>query len=70
MQERNVDESASDRPIVIEVRGEPVGVIVNGDAGFRFLAVRLPAFAIDGETFESIEAAQRAAAEAVFHAET
>lgn len=49
------------RPIVIEVEGEPIGVVIPGAGGFRFLAVKLPVFAIDGETFDSIEAATAAA---------
>jgi hypothetical protein len=52
------------RPIVIEVEGEPLGVVVPADEGFRFLAVKLPVFAIDGQTFETIEAATIAATEA------
>lgn len=49
------------KPIVIEVSGQPLGVVVpNGDA-FRFLAVKFPVFAIDGQTFASVEAARQAA---------
>jgi uncharacterized protein (DUF934 family) len=49
------------RPIVIEVEGEPLGVAVPLAEGFRFLAVKLPVFAIDGRTYSSIEAATAAA---------
>ena len=49
------------RPIVIEVEGEPLGVVIRAAKGFRFLAVKLPVFAIDGETFDTIEAATAAA---------
>jgi hypothetical protein len=52
------------RPIVIEVEGEPLGVVVPAAEGFRFLAVRLPVFAIDGRTFATIEAATAAATDA------
>lgn len=52
------------RPIVIEVEGEPLGVVIPADEGFRFLAVKLPVFAIDGQTFETIEAATAAATDA------
>lgn len=56
------------RPIVIEVEGEPLGVVVRAAEGFRFLAVKLPVFAIDGQTFASIEAATAAATNAVTQA--
>lgn len=52
------------RPIVIEVEGEPLGVVVPSGESFRFLAVKLPVFAIDGEMFDSIEAARQAASAA------
>lgn len=52
------------RPIVIEVEGEPLGVVVPAGRGFRFLAVKLPVFAIDGQTFDTIEAATAAATDA------
>ena len=52
------------RPIVIEVEGEPLGVVIPADEGFRFLAVKLPVFGIDGQTFETIEAATAAASDA------
>ena len=46
------------RPIAIEVDGEPLGVVVPSNEGFRFLAVRYAAFALDGHIFESVEEAQ------------
>lgn len=49
------------RPITIEVRGEPLGVVLPEPEGYRFLAVRFNAFAIDGQVFESVDAARRAA---------
>ena len=50
------------RPIAIEVEGEPVGVLVAVNEGFRFLAVRLAAFGSDGKVFPTPEAAQEAVA--------
>lgn len=49
------------RPIAIEVDGEPLGVVVPTPEGFRFLAVRYSAFGIDGQIFDSVEAARAAA---------
>jgi hypothetical protein len=49
------------KPIVIEVSGEPLGVVIPAGDGYRFLAVKLPVFAIDGKVFASIEAARLAA---------
>ena len=65
MQEKSFGRAKALRPVVIEVNGEPQGVVVAENGGFRFVAVRLPAFAIDGVQFESIEAARVAAAEAL-----
>jgi len=53
------------KPIAIDVEGEPLGVVIPEEQGFRFLAVRLPVFPIDGVIFESVEAARRAAAGAL-----
>ena len=50
------------KPIAIDVGGEPLGVVIPSSEGFRFLAVRLPVFPLDGVVFPTIEAAQRAAA--------
>lgn len=66
MQENSLDRAKALRPIVIEVRGEPQGVVVPHEGGYRFLAVRLPAFAIDGQHFANVADAQIAA----FHAVT
>lgn len=46
------------RPVTIEVDGEPLGVVVPSDEGYRFLAVRYAAFALDGRIFHSVEDAQ------------
>ena len=52
------------KPIVISVAGEPQGVVVPNGQDFRFMAVKLGVFPLDGRIFQSIDAA-RAAAEAV-----
>ena len=65
MQHEILDRPSAPRPVAIEVDGEPLGVVVPADAGFRFLAVRLSAFPLDGQTFESIEAARQAIGDAV-----
>lgn len=52
------------KPIVISVAGEPQGVVVRNGNDYRFMAVKLGVFPLEGKIFESIEAA-RAAAEAV-----
>lgn len=63
MQERTFDRTKVQKPVVIEVGGEPLGVVVAHENGFRFLAVKLPAFAIDGQTYNSVEHARIAASE-------
>lgn len=54
-------EKPTSRPIAIEVRGEPLGVVLPEAGGFRFLAVRFNAFSIDGHVFETVDAARKAA---------
>jgi hypothetical protein len=49
------------RPIAIDVGGEPLGVVVPERDEFRFVAVRLNAFVIDGQRFKSVDAAREAA---------
>lgn len=46
------------KPIAIEVDGEPLGIVVPADEGYRFLAVRFAAFGHDGEIFASVEDAR------------
>lgn len=65
MQHPFVDKSEENRPVTIEVDGEPLGVVVPAPDGFRFLAVRYNAFAMDGHIFASVEAARSAVSEAV-----
>ena len=50
------------KPISIDVAEEPLGVVIPSAEGYRFLAVRLPVFSLDGRMFETVEAARRAAA--------
>jgi hypothetical protein len=57
------------KPIVISVAGEPQGVVVPNGQDFRFMAVKLGVFPLDGRIFQSIDAA-RAAAEAVVEGAT
>jgi len=65
MQERSVDRTKVHKPTVIEVGGEPLGVVVPHEGGFRFLAVKLPAFAVDGQLFDTVELAHFAVSKAV-----
>lgn len=69
MQHTPVDKPSGNKPIAIEVDGEPLGVVVPEEAGFRFLAVRFNAFGIDGQVFESVEAAEEAASLALSRAQ-
>lgn len=64
MQENNINRAKAQKPIVIEVGGEPLGVVVKHADGYRFLAVKLPAFAIDGQHFPSVEQAHLAVSKA------
>lgn len=65
MQHPLVSKQNGNKPVTIEVDGEPLGVVVPDPRGFRFLAVRFNAFPIDGQTFASVEAAQAAVSEAL-----
>jgi hypothetical protein len=65
MQESSFSRARAQRPIVIEVSGEPQGVVVPAEGGYRFVAVKLPAFAIDGQHFPSVDLATAAVARAV-----
>jgi hypothetical protein len=65
MQHQTLSRPPVVKPVAIEVDGEPLGVVIPATEGFRFLAVRLSAFAIDGEIFATVEAAREAAGVAV-----
>ncbi len=69
MQHQTFSRPPAARPVTIEVDGEPLGVVVPSDEGYRFLAVRLSAFALDGRTFGSIEEARLTIGEAI-HSES
>ena len=63
--QHSVERPVVARPIIIEVRGEPLGVLVRSGESYRFLAVKLPVFGIDGQMFDSVEEARAAATAAV-----
>jgi len=65
VQNETVSHQSQPRPVAMEVDGEPLGVVIPSNEGFRFLAVRLGAFVLDGQTFETIEAAREALGEAI-----
>jgi hypothetical protein len=58
MQYEPISRPRAVKPIAIEVDGEPLGVVVPSDEGYRFLAVRFAAFPLDGRIFESVEDAR------------
>ena len=65
MQESNFNRVRAQRPVVIEVSGEPQGVVVPAEGGYRFVAVKLPAFSIDGQHFPTVDLATAAVTRAV-----
>ena len=65
MQHAHFEKPHSAKPIAVDVDGEPKGVLVALDAGFRFLAVKFDAFGVDGQVFETIEAAEAAVRDAL-----
>ncbi len=65
MQHSHADRPVAARPVLIDVDGEPLGVVVRDGERFRFLAVKLPVFAIDGNVFDTVAEAQAAAQAAV-----
>jgi hypothetical protein len=58
MQHQSILRPPATRPIAIEIDGEPLGVVVPSGDGYRFLAVRLAAFGLDGRVFHSVEEAR------------
>jgi hypothetical protein len=58
MQHQTLSRPPAVKPIAIEVDGEPLGVVVPHDDGYRFLAVRFAAFSHDGRIFETVEQAR------------
>jgi hypothetical protein len=65
MQHAHFEKPKSARPIAVDIDGEPKGVLVTLDEGFRFIAVRLDAFGVDGQVFASVEAAEAAVRDAM-----
>ena len=65
MQHAHFEKPHSAKPIAVDIDGEPKGVLVALDDGFRFLAVKLDAFGVDGQVFASIEAAEAAVRDAL-----
>ena len=65
MQHQTISRPTTAKPIAIEVDGEPLGVVLPSDQGYRFLAVRFAAFEHDGRIFESVEAARAALGESL-----
>lgn len=65
MQLARIEKPQGTRPIAIDVDGEPKGVVVADDQGFRFLAVKFDAFAVDGQVFETVAQAENAVRAAV-----
>jgi hypothetical protein len=60
-----VHRPTDNKPVTVDVDGEPQGVLISDPAGFRFVAVRLEAFDVDGQIFSSFEAAQAALRQAM-----
>ena len=60
MQHAHFEKPHSLKPIAVDIDGEPKGVLVAHEGGFRFLAVKLDAFGVDGQEFTSVEAAEAA----------
>ncbi len=50
------------KPITIAVQGMPLGVVVPHQGGFRFMAVKLDVWPLEGRVFASVEDASKAAA--------
>ena len=69
MQHQSISRPPATKPIAIEIDGEPLGVVVPSDVGFRFLAVRFAAFPLDGRVFDSVEEARAMIGEALHSAE-
>ncbi len=68
MQHAHFEKSHSAKPVAVDIDGQPKGVLVAHGDGFRFLAVKLDAFGVDGQVFASIAAAEAALRDALLHA--
>jgi hypothetical protein len=60
MQHAHFEKIQTAKPIALDIDGEPKGVLVLVAEGYRFIAVKLDAFGVDGQVFDSVEAAERA----------
>lgn len=60
MQHAELNSPQAGKPIAIDIDGEPKGVLIAQADGFRFLAVKLDAFPVDGQVFDSVEEAEDA----------
>ncbi len=65
MQHAHFEKPHVAKPIAVDIDGEPKGVLVASGEGFRFLAVKLDAFGVDGQLFPSVEAAEAAVRESL-----
>lgn len=65
MQHAHFARPHSARPIAVDIDGEPKGVLIASGEGFRFLAVKLDAFGVDGQLFPTVEAAEAAVRESL-----
>ncbi|MGN6486728.1 MAG: hypothetical protein ACTHLT_02760 [Devosia sp.] len=65
MQHAHFEKSSRAKPVAVDIDGEPKGVLVASGEGFRFLAVKLDAFGVDGQLFDSLEAAEAAVRESL-----
>ena len=65
MQHAHFEKPHSLKPIAVDIDGEPKGVLIAHEDGFRFLAVKLDAFSVDGHIFDTIEAAEAAVRDAL-----
>jgi hypothetical protein len=65
MQHAHFEKPHSARPIAVDIDGEPKGVLIAADEGYRFLAVKLDAFGVDGQLFSTVEAAEAAVRESL-----
>lgn len=68
MQHAHFEKPHSAKPVAVDIDGQPKGVLVAHEDGFRFLAVKLDAFSVDGQIFASIAAAEAAVRDALLRA--
>lgn len=53
------------KPVMIEVAGKPCGIVTPLAVSYRFVAVRLEAFSLDGTVFSTVSEARSAVQRAV-----